>query len=126
MLYVRTLHDAALELVSNLPLKQRLTNAYSKHLESIDTALMPTAVAGVWARLKADLTSQPPLSGETAVQATVRKLGPADLEALAARILGLYRDAATVGALRVVEDPRRDRDVARAQEELTLGFLSRA
>ena len=126
MAYVRTLHDAALELVSNLPLKQRLVNSYSKHLEHIDSAAMPASVADLWSRLRADLTTQPPLSGESAVQATVRKLGAADLEALAARILVLYRDAATVGALRVVEDPRRDRDEARPQEELPFSFLSRA
>jgi hypothetical protein len=126
MVYVRTLHDAALELVSNLPLKQRLVNAYSKHLEHLDGSMMPASLGEMWARLRADLTAQPTVSGESAVQATVRKLGSAELEALAGRILGLYRDAATVGALRVVEDPRRERADARAADDLPLSFLSRA
>ncbi len=126
MAYVRTLHAAALELVSNLPLKQRLVNAYSKHLEQIDGSDMPAAVADAWMRLKANLTAHRPLSGESAVQATVRKLGAAELEALAARILGLCRDAATLGAIRVVEDPRRDREDVHPQEELPYSFLSRA
>jgi hypothetical protein len=48
------------------------------------------------------------LPGETAVQATVRKLGAADLDALSARIIALFGDASRVAGLRLVEDSGRD------------------
>jgi hypothetical protein len=123
MNHVRTLHEAALELVSHLPLKQRLINAYSKHLENLEADLLPSAAADEWSRLRAELTAHTPMRGETAIQATVRKLSQAELEALAARILVLYRDAGSLGTLRVVEDTRASES---AQTEIPLSFLARA
>jgi hypothetical protein len=123
MNHVRTLHAAALELVSHLPLKQRLINAYSKHLEHLEADLLPSVAASEWSRLKTELTAHSPMKGETAIQATVRKLSAADLEALAARILVLYRDAGSLGTLRVVEDARPSDST---QAEIPLSFLARA
>ena len=123
MNHVRTLHAAALELVSHLPLKQRLINVYSKHLETLEVDLLPSAAADEWSRLQADLTAHAPMRGETAIQATVRKLSQSELEILAARILTLYRDAGSLGTLRVVEDTRFSEGTP---TDIPSSFLARA
>jgi hypothetical protein len=124
MHHIRTLHAAALELVSHLPLKQRLINAYSKHLQTLEVSLLPSSAAYDWGRLHVDLTCHRPLYGETAIQATVRKLSQAELESLAARILTLYRDAGSLGALQLVDDSRPEE--VSPQTEMPLGELARA
>jgi len=122
--HLRTLQGAALELATHLPLKQRLVNAYSKHLETLDTTTVPAALIGDIQALRAALTAHRPLPGESAVQATVRKLGQRDLEALAARLVTLYGDAARLGTLRIVEDTRADADDRQQSIPLSLQALA--
>lgn len=123
MNHLRTLQAAALELATSLPLKQRLVNAFSKHLESLDTTTVPAALIEDLRVLRADLTAHRPLPGETAVQATVRKLGQRDLEALAARVVTLYGDAARLGTLRIVDD-KRDPDDRQQTMPLSMQALA--
>ncbi len=116
----RTLHAATLELVSNLPLKQRLINAFTNHLQSLEPDHFHGALAADWARLHADLTAHRGVGREEAVVATVRKLSPSELEDLAGRIVRLYRDAAAAGpSLRMVENTGQ----AVAEDAQTLPLL---
>ena len=120
MINVRTLHAATLELVSNLPLKQRLINAFTNHLQNLDPDHFHGSVATDWAQLRADLTAHRGVGREAAVVATVRKLSPSELEDLAGRIVRLYRDtAASIPALRVVENTGQ----AEADDAQTLPLL---
>ena len=69
-----SLHRATLELASQYSIKQRLTRAFSSHLQDLDPADLPAEVRGRFTDLAARMTRVPPLRGETAVSATVRKM----------------------------------------------------
>ncbi len=86
------LHAATLELTKSSALKQRLTSAFSIFLKDLDAEELPAELRGTFADLHAELESVKPLPGETAVQATVRKMSPDQAETFAARIVGLYGD----------------------------------
>jgi hypothetical protein len=86
------LHAATLELTRSSAMKQRLTSAFSNFLKELDADELPTEIRGAFAALAAELESVRPLPGETAVQATVRKMSPEQAEGFAARIVDLYGD----------------------------------
>jgi hypothetical protein len=86
------LHAATLELTKSSAMKQRLTNAFSIFLKELDADELPTEMRPDFAALVAELESVRPLPGETAVQATVRKMSPEQAERLAARIVEIYGD----------------------------------
>jgi hypothetical protein len=114
-----------MELASSLPLKQRLASAYSKHLELLDATALPASLLPEYTALRAALTAHRPLPGEAAVQATVRKLGAADLDALSARIIALFGDASRAAALRLVEDSgRAAEDTAQTASSLSLQAMA--
>lgn len=87
------LQQALLELVKSTPQKQRLIAAFSKYLVEIDGTDLPPSVRPDFINLCGELEAMSPLPGETAVQATVRKMSMAEAEACAARVVSL------VGAL---------------------------
>jgi hypothetical protein len=86
------LHAATLELTKSAALKQRLTAAFSIFLKDLDAEELPAELRGPFADLHTELESVKPLPGETAVQATVRKMSHDQAEQFAARIVGLYGD----------------------------------
>lgn len=112
MNHLRSLHCAAIELASSVPLKQRLANAFSRHLAILDPTALPASLIPEYTALCSALTAHRPLPGETAVQATVRKLGAAELDALAARVVGLYGDASRLAGIRAVDEPARGKESA--------------
>ena len=65
---------AARELAAASPIKHRLTNAFSKHLSELDAAELPHEVRQRFRDLQARLTVVPPMRGESAICATVRKM----------------------------------------------------
>jgi len=69
-----SLHLAARELASEAPIKQRLKIAFSKYLEHLDVDELPRELRQGFRELHARMTSVPPLRGESAVCATVRKM----------------------------------------------------
>jgi len=103
MSIIRSFHGAVTELARGTPMKQRLVAAYTTYLSQIDAALLPQALATELGAVCAALTASKPLSGETAIQATVRKLSPADADAIAGRIVTLFGLVTRSRALRVVE-----------------------
>ncbi len=84
-----SLHKAALELAKSSGLKQRLTDAWSRHLEDLSSSDMPGELREDFDALRLALTRVRPQRGETAVAATVRKMSMGEADACAARIVAL-------------------------------------
>jgi hypothetical protein len=95
-----SLHSATLELVRSTPIKQRLIAAYRRHLSSIHEEQLPTEARGSFAQVMRSLADVPPLRGEDAVTASVRKMSNQeadDCAALVVEILGMVSREADAG-----------------------------
>lgn len=102
------LHAATLELTKGTSLKHRLAIAFSKHLRDIDATELPTALQEQFLEIRRGLESVRPLPGESAVQATVRKMSADEACLAAARIVDLFGEVAritTVTALPRAAEP---------------------
>lgn len=84
------LYGATLELVRSAPIKQRLALAFSNHLKELDPSELPADMRPAFLDLRADLESVKPLPGESAVQATVRKMSADQADRCATCIVELY------------------------------------
>ncbi len=85
---------ALLELVGNGSLKQRLVSVYSKHLKQLDSEELPDVLREDYRALCAQLEAVKPLPGETAVQATVRKMSAEQADRCAVMVVALATDYA--------------------------------
>ena len=83
------LHKAALELAKPSPLKQRLTDAFTRHLLDLPAYEVPGDLRQDLEALRLSMTRVRPAHGESAVAATVRKMSIGEAEACAARIVAL-------------------------------------
>jgi hypothetical protein len=83
------LHAATLELVGSAPIKQRLSAAYSNQLRFIEAEELPDELRGRFQEISSTLQSVKPLPGETAVQATVRKMSPGEADRCATMVVEL-------------------------------------
>lgn len=88
------LHAATLELTKGTSLKHRLAVAFSKHLREIDASELPAALQEQFLEIRQGLESVRPLPGESAVQATVRKMSVEQANLAAARIVDLFGEVA--------------------------------
>jgi hypothetical protein len=93
------LHAATLELTKGTSLKQRLASAFSKHLCRLDPIDLPAELRAEFTELVRGLESVRPLPGESAVQATVRKMSGEEADRYAARIVRLFGNLAARGAV---------------------------
>lgn len=84
-----SLHKATLELAKSSGLKQRLADAWSRHLERLSGAELPVDLRQDFESLRLAMTSVRPFKGESAVAATVRKMSMGEADACAARIVAL-------------------------------------
>ena len=82
-------HKATLELAKSATLKQRLTDAFSRHLQDMPASEMPGELRADFDSLRRRMTQVSPLRGETAVAATVRKMSLDEADACAVRIVAL-------------------------------------
>ena len=82
-------HRATLELAKPAALKQRLTDAFSRHLQDMPASELPGELRGEFESLRKRMTVVSPSRGETAVVATVRKMSPDEADACAACIVAL-------------------------------------
>lgn len=73
------LFAATLTLASAGPIKQRLAAAFTEHLSRLERRDFPGELREDFEQLRTDLSAVRPMRGETAVQATVRKMS--DLQA---------------------------------------------
>ena len=76
-------------LASNGPIKHRLCEAYRMHLANLETEEIPKEIREEFCSLSHCLSSVPPLRGETAVQATVRKMSDTEAGGVAMRIVNM-------------------------------------
>jgi hypothetical protein len=81
--------SAAAVLASAGSVKQRLADAYASHLADIDQEDLPRELREEFMALGGSLSSMRPLPGETAVQATVRKMSETQAAQCAQRIIDL-------------------------------------
>ena len=84
-----SLHRATLELAKPSALKQRLTDAFTRHLLDLSASEMPTEVRQDFEALRQSMTRIRPQHGECPVATTVRKMSIGEADACAARIVSL-------------------------------------
>jgi hypothetical protein len=84
-----SLYKATLELAKPSAQKQRLTDAFTRHLLDLPTHEMPGELRQDFEALRLSMTRVRPLAGESAVAATVRKMSIGEADACAARIIAL-------------------------------------
>jgi hypothetical protein len=96
------LEGAALSLARAGPIKDRLTDAYRNHLAFVNVEDLPDALRAPFRACHDALTREPPLRGEDAVRATVRKLSNHEADELGLNVVRLFtaiaREAALHGA----------------------------
>ena len=84
-----SLHKATLELAKPTALKQRLTDAYKRHLIDLPTHGLPSELRKDFDALRHSMTRLRGQHGECPVSATVRKMSIGEADACAARIVAL-------------------------------------
>jgi hypothetical protein len=84
------LHLAMLELVRSTPIKQRLIAAYRRHLTGVLEEQLPLEVRATFSQLMRNLALVPPLRGEDAVAASVRKMSNQEADDCAALIVEMF------------------------------------
>ena len=80
---------AAAILASAGPIKHRLAEAYRTQLADLDKNDLPKEIREEFSSLSHCMCSVRPMRGETAVQATVRKMSDQEAGGIAARIIGM-------------------------------------
>lgn len=81
------LFSAARTLIGDGPIKQRLVAAYLEYLEALREEEIPEPIRPKFLSLRQALTTVTPTNGESAVQASVRKMSPLDAQRYATSIL---------------------------------------
>jgi hypothetical protein len=76
-------------LASAGPIKHRLSEAYRTHLESLDRDELPKEIREEFSAISSRMCCVRPLRGETAVQATVRKMSDLEAGRVAMRIVNM-------------------------------------
>lgn len=80
---------ATLVLASAGPIKHRLIEAYRQHLEGLEEDELPKEIRDEFSTLSTSMCRVRPLRGETALQATVRKMSDAEAGRFALRIVNM-------------------------------------
>src|SRR3954462_1985822 len=83
------LFAATAVLASSGPIKQRLLEAYRTHLATLDRDELPKEIRDEFCSVSNCLSCVRPLRGETAEQATVRKLSDLEAGQMATRIVNM-------------------------------------
>jgi|HigsolmetaAR203D_1030402.scaffolds.fasta_scaffold00086_72 hypothetical protein len=76
-------------LASAGPIKQRLAEAFRAHLASLQEDDLPKELREEFSSISSSMQRVRPMRGETAVQATVRKMSDIEAGSIAARIVGM-------------------------------------
>jgi hypothetical protein len=77
-------------LASTGPIKHRLSEAYRTHLERLDEDDLPNEIREEFSSLTSCMSRVRPQRGESAVNATVRKMSSADAGRAAAQIVNMF------------------------------------
>jgi hypothetical protein len=122
-------HAAMQVLVGTGPVKQRLVDAYRRHLAALREHDLPDAIRDRFVTLRAAMHEAPATGGMTAPEASVRKMSEMDAATHASAILEMFT---VLSALNESESAPRLRIVASGDDALTddlfevPAFLSRA
>jgi len=82
---------ATLSLARSGPIKDRLTDAYRKHLSLIDENELPRELRAEFRAVHESLTREPPLlRGEDAFRATIRKMSLGEAEEIATSVVRMF------------------------------------
>lgn len=84
------LEGAAVSLARSGSIKDRLADAFRKHLVQVDVEELPEALRAPLRACRETLTRERPLRGEDAVRATVRKMSSQEADEVAADVVRLY------------------------------------
>jgi hypothetical protein len=76
-------------LASAGPIKHRLAEAYRAHLASLDQEELPKEIREEFCSISTCMSCVRPLRGETAIQATVRKMSDIEAGRVAMRIVNM-------------------------------------
>ncbi len=90
-------------LASAGPIKHRLAEAYRHHLADVDQDELPKEIRDEFSSLSNSLSRVTPLRGETAVQATVRKMSDTEAGGIAVRIVNMF---GTISRQQTVQRPK--------------------
>lgn len=82
---------ATVMLASAGPIKQRLMDAYRQHLAPLDQEQLPKEIREEFSSLSTCMASVRPLRGETALQATVRKMSDVEAGHRATQIVNMLQ-----------------------------------
>jgi hypothetical protein len=85
-----SLHSATLELVRSTPIKQRLIAAYRRHLSSVHEDQLPAEARDSFGQVMRSLAGVPPLRGEDAVTASVRKMSNQEADDCAGLVVEIF------------------------------------
>jgi hypothetical protein len=80
---------ATMVLASVGPIKHRLAEAYREHLADLDEEELPREIREEFTSLSTTMCCVRPMRGETAIQATVRKMSDSEAGGCAVRIVGM-------------------------------------
>lgn len=98
--------SAVVDLVADGSVKARLARAWCRHLNDLEDEVLPDELRTVFADLRESLYQHRPIGGESAVEATVRKMSVREAERHATSILTLLsrlmREHSTGERLKVV------------------------
>jgi hypothetical protein len=83
------LFAATVVLASSGPIKQRLVEAYRTHLATLDRDELPKEIREEFCSVSNCLSCVRPMRGETAEQATVRKMSDSEAGQVATRIVNM-------------------------------------
>jgi hypothetical protein len=78
-------------LVSAGPIKHRLLEAYRQHLAPLEQEQLPKEIREEFCSLSSGMSSVRPLRGETALQATVRKMSDVEAGLKATQIVNMLQ-----------------------------------
>ena len=84
-----TFFAATTVLASAGPIKHRLAEAYREHLADLDEDELPREIREEFDSLSTAMSCVRPMRGETAIQATVRKMSDSEAGSFAVRIVGM-------------------------------------
>ena len=103
--------EAVRTLVSDGPIKQRLSRAFTENLEGLDQAELPAGLRREFSDLEAALSRIAPVGNETRVRANVQKMSPAEAGDHATTIVKLYVELLNslerAEPLKVVSTPKK-------------------
>ena len=92
--HVDRFHAALIVLAGHGHVKQRLTEAFEKHLADIDEDDLPIAVKQSFVELRREMNRVAPLHGETPICASVRKLSLEQAGDCAGRVATIFAELA--------------------------------